>query len=58
MKRKEALKFIEDNLKVGSTREELFSEMSSKVKFQSDLIQYMTDIPLLSQKEKYKIYNT
>lgn len=56
MKRKEALRYIEENLKIGSTREELFRDLSSKVTFQSDLIQYMAEIPLLSKK-KYKNYN-
>ncbi len=57
MKRKEALKYIEKNLKVGSSRKKLFSELTSKITFHSDLVQYMTEIPLLSKKEIYKFYN-
>lgn len=57
MNRKKALKYIENKIVAGETREQIFNSLSSKISIKSDIVQYMTDIPLLSQNIKYKYLN-
>lgn len=58
MKSKEALSLIEERFKEGKNRGEIFSELSTKVKFRSDLLQYIAMVPDYDIKQKYKIVNS
>ncbi|MHC1728801.1 MAG: hypothetical protein AB9866_22830 [Syntrophobacteraceae bacterium] len=58
MKSKEALNIIEQRFKEGKTRGEIFSELSSKVKFRSDLLQYIAMVPDYDTRKKYKTLNS
>jgi hypothetical protein len=45
MKGKEALKIIEQRLKEGHSKGEIFSELTGKVKFRTDLLQLLAMVP-------------
>jgi hypothetical protein len=50
MKRKKALKNISEKLKEGKTKPEIYKELSSKVKFKSDLTHggiHLTQVPTI-----------
>ena len=57
MKKKEALKEIKKKSEEGLTKKEIFEELSSKVKFKSDLIQYLALVPNYEDRIKYKTLN-
>jgi hypothetical protein len=57
MKRKEALKIISEKLKEGKTKPEIYKELSSKVKFKSDLTQYLAMVPSNEDRIKYNTLN-
>ncbi len=57
MNRKDTLKSIELMLQEGKSRQEIFTALSSKVKYRSDLIQYIAMVPTYENRLKYKILN-
>ena len=57
MKRKEALKIISEKLKEGHSKQQIYKELSSKVKFKSDLTQYLAMVPNYDDRIKYKDLN-
>lgn len=57
MKRKEALKTISEKLKEGQSKQEIYKELSSKVKFKSDLTQYLAMFPSNDDRIKYSALN-
>lgn len=57
MKRKEALKEIESEMEAGLSRQEVFNKLSSKVKYRSDLLQYLACVPEPELKKTYKGLN-
>lgn len=57
MKRKKALKTISEKLKDGKTKSEIYKELSSKVKFKSDLTQYLAMVPSYENRIKYNGLN-
>ncbi len=57
MNRKDALKAIEQRLQEGKSKQEICSELSSKVKYRSDLMQYIAMVPSCEDRLKYKKLN-
>lgn len=57
MKRKDALKTIKIKLEEGLTKQKIYKELLSKVKFKSDLVQYMAMLPSYEDRQKYKTLN-
>jgi hypothetical protein len=57
MKGKEALKIIEQRLKEGHSKGEIFSELTGKVKFRTDLLQLLAMVPEEPLRKKYRNLN-
>ena len=57
MNQKEALKIISQKLEKGQSKQEIFNELISKVKFKSDLIKYIAMVPNYEDRIKYKNLN-
>ena len=57
MKAKEALKIIEKRLKEGHSKSEIFSELTGKVKFRTDLLQLLAMVPEEQLRKKYRKLN-
>lgn len=57
MEKKEALKVIAEKLEKGQSKQEIYKDLLTKVKFKSDLIQYIATVPNYSDKIKYKALN-
>ena len=57
MKRKEALKIISEKFKGGQSKQQIYKELSSKVKFKSDLTQYIAMVPSSEDRIKYNVFN-
>jgi hypothetical protein len=57
MKGKEALKIIEQRLKEGHSNGEIFSELTGKVKFRTDLLQLLAMVPEEPLRKKYRNLN-
>jgi hypothetical protein len=57
MNRKEAMKTIKQKLQEGKSKKEIFDELSSKVKFKSDLLQYIAMVPSHENRLKYNKIN-
>jgi len=57
MKGKEALKIIEQRLKEGHPKSEIFSELTGKVKFRTDLLQLLAMVPEEELRKKYRNLN-
>jgi hypothetical protein len=57
MNRKEAVKTIKQRLQEGKSKKEIFAELSSKVKFKSDLLQYIAMVPSHEDRLKYNKIN-
>lgn len=58
MKKQEALKIISENLKKGQSKQQIYTALSSKVQFKSDLTQYMAMVPGNEDRIKYNGLNT
>ena len=57
MKSKEALKYIEENLKSGQTKKEIYDTLIGKIKFKSDLLQLLAMVPDQQLRVKYDKLN-
>jgi hypothetical protein len=57
MNRKEAIKAIEQCAQEGKSKREIFAEFSSKVKYRSDLMQYIAMVPSNENRLRYKKLN-
>lgn len=57
MDRKEAIKAIEQRAKEGRSKQEIFAEFTSKVKYRSDLMQYIAMVPSNEDRLRYRELN-
>ena len=57
MNRKEILKTVAEKFKEGQTRQQIFKELLPKVKFKSDLIQFIAMVPNHEDRIKYRNLN-
>ncbi len=57
MKRREALKIIEQMLKQGHTRKEIYDKLLWKIKFRTDLLQFIAMVPTYEDRLRYRKLN-
>lgn len=57
MKGRKALKMIEQKLREGHTRKEIYNELLGKVKFRTDLLQLIAMVPTFEDRIRYRKLN-
>ena len=57
MKGREALKYIEKNLEAGKTKKEIYEELTGKVIFRTDLLNFLAMVPDYKERMKYQKIN-
>jgi hypothetical protein len=57
MNGREALKIIEERIRKGHSKKEIFDELSGQVKFKTDLLQLLAMVPSHENRTKYRTAN-